>query len=108
MSGAASRSKGRRGQQDAQALLKSRDWSVAELNAGTAKEDFWACDLNSGRTYSVEVKNTTAITLAHKRQAMRQAEAARLPWMLLSHIAGTSSWLVQRQGERPVVWHQEA
>ena len=26
------------------------------------------------------------------------------PWMLLSKIAGTSSWLVQRQGMAPVVW----
>lgn len=108
MSGAASRSKGRRGQQDARALLTARDWSVAELNSGTAVADFWACDLQRGTTYCVEVKNATSITLAHRRQAMAQAQEARMPWMLLSRIAGTSSWLVQRQGERPVVWHQEA
>lgn len=107
MSGAASRSKGRRGQAEAQALLRARDWSVAELNAGTAREDFWACDLLTGKTYSVEVKNTTAITTAHRVQAMRQAQTAKLPWMLCSKIAGTSSWLIQRQGERPVVWHME-
>ena len=69
---AASRNKGRRGQQEAQDLLKSRDWSVAELNSGTAKEDFWACDLVGGKTYSVEVKNTTAITVAHRKQALEQ------------------------------------
>ena len=101
----ASRSKGRRGQQEARELLTARDWSVAELNAGTAAEDFWACDLASGKTYSVEVKNTVAITQAHRKQAMTQAAKAKLPWMLVSKIAGTSSWLVQRHGERPAVWH---
>lgn len=103
---AASRNKGRRGQQEAQDLLKSRDFSVGELNSGTAKEDFWACDLNSGKTWSVEVKNTTAITVAHRKQCMEQAARSKLPWLLMSKIAGTSSWLVQRQGEKPVVWSQ--
>ena len=50
MAGKATRSKGRRGQQEFANLLRSLDWSVAELNAGTA------------------------------------------------------SWLVQRQGDRPVCW----
>lgn len=104
---AAQRSKGRRGQQEAHALLTARDWSVAELNSGTSAEDFWACDLATGRTFSVEVKNAVVITLAHRKQAMAQAAKARLPWMLMAKIAGTSSWLVQRQGERPVVWHTE-
>ena len=103
---AASRNKGRRGQLEARELLTSRDWSVAELNSGTAKEDFWACDLVGGKTYSVEVKNTTAITVAHRKQCMEQAARSKLPWLLLSKIAGTSSWLVQRQGEKPVVWNQ--
>ncbi len=101
---AASRNKGRRGQQEAQDLLKSRDWSVAELNSGTAAEDFWACNLVAGKTYSVEVKNTVSITTAHRKQAQTQAAKSKLPWMLLSKIAGTSSWLVQRQGMAPVVW----
>ena len=85
-------------------MLQGRDWSVAELNGGTSAEDFVACDLAAGKTYSVEVKNTVAITVAHRRQAMEQAKQRRLPWMLLSHIAGTSSWLVQREGDKPVVW----
>lgn len=103
---AASRNKGRKGQQEARALLTARDWSVAELNAGTEAEDFWACDLNNGKTYSVEVKNTVSITTAHRKQAQTQADKARLPWMLVSKIAGTSSWLVQRKGANPVVWHE--
>lgn len=102
----ASRDKGRRGQREAQALLTSRDWSVAELNAGTAAEDFIAVDRYNGQSYSVEVKNTVSITTAHRSQAMAQAKARRLPWMLLSKIAGTGSWLVQRQGHRPAVWHE--
>ena len=101
--GKASRSKGRRGQQEARTLLESRDWTCAELNAGTSAEDFIAVS-PEGKSYSAEVKNTVSITTAHREQAMRQAKARRLPWMLLSHIAGTSSWLVQRQGETPVVW----
>ena len=85
----------------AQDLLLDRDWCVAELNAGTAAEDFWATD-ETGVTWSIEVKNTAAITTAHRQQAMRQA--GRLPWMLMSHIAGTNAWLIQRKGQNPTVW----
>ena len=99
----ASRSKGRRGQCEAANMLRSRDFSVAELNAGTVAEDFIAVS-PSGISYSVEVKNTVAITVEHRNQAMRQAKARKLPWMLVSKIAGTSCWLIQRQNESPVVW----
>jgi len=102
----ASRDKGRRGQREAQALLADRDYSVAELNAGSAVEDMLAVD-TFGKTWSVEVKNTVAITTAHRAQAMAQAKARKLPWMLLSKIAGTSSWLVQRQGMPPTVWNEK-
>jgi hypothetical protein len=101
--GSASRAKGRKGQCAAQHLLQGRDWSVAELNGGTAVEDFIAIDPD-GKSFSVEVKNTVSITQAHRAQAIMQAAKRRLPWMLLSKIAGTSSWLVQRKGELPVVW----
>lgn len=101
----ASRDKGRRGQREAQALLQSRDWRTAELNAGTAVEDMIATDPD-GKAWAVEVKNTVAITTAHRAQAMAQGKARRLPWMLLSKIAGTRSWLVQRQNQRPAVWHE--
>ena len=101
----ASRAKGRKGQQEAAELLRSRDWSVAELNAGTASEDFIAVSPD-GKSYSVEVKNTVAITLAHKRQAIAQGRARKLPWLLASKIADSSSWLIQRQGEKPIVWSE--
>ena len=102
----ASRNKGRRGQREAALLLKSRDWSVAELNAGTVAEDFIAIDTD-GISYSVEVKNTVSITAAHRQQAIRQADARKLPWMLISKIAGTDCWLVQRKHKKPVVWQEQ-
>ena len=101
----ASRNKGRKGQREAADLLRSRDWNVVEVNAGTAVEDFIAIDTN-GITYSVEVKNTVSIDLAHKKQAMKQASARKLPWLLVSKIADSSSWLIQRKGEKPVVWSE--
>lgn len=100
---AASRNKGRKGQREAGELMRSRDWKVAELNAGTVAEDFIAVD-PQGKSWSVEVKNTVAITEAHRKQAMTQAAKRRMPWLLVSKISGTSCWLVQRQGEKPVVW----
>ena len=104
--GKASRDKGRRGQQQFSALLKDRDWSVAELNNGHSVEDFIVIS-PSGKSYAAEVKNTVAITKAHKDQAMAQAKARNLPWLLGSKIDGTSCFLIQRQGEEPVVWCQK-
>ena len=96
MAGRATRDKGRRGQQAAKRLLADRDWRVIEANSGEAEADMLAID-TLGKTWLVEVKNTAAITTAHREQAMRQAKAKRLPWMLMSHIAGTADWLIQRQ-----------
>jgi len=103
MPGRATRSKGRRGQTEALNLLRNRDWTVADLSAGVDSEDGLACDTD-GNWWALEVKNCTSITLAHRRQAMEQAKRRRLPWLLMHKIAGTSSWLVQRQGRAPVVW----
>lgn len=103
MSGKATRSKGRRGETEAKLLLESRDWVVWDLTAGLATEDLIANDPD-GKGWIIEVKNTTAITMAHRKQAMDQAKARKMPWMLMSKIAGTGSWLVQRQGLKPTVW----
>lgn len=100
------RSKGRRGQRELAELLRSRDWVVRETNAGTAVEDFIAID-GAGSAWAVECKNTVSITAKHREQAMRQAEAAKLPWMLASKIAGTRCWLIQRKFHSPVVWGGE-
>ena len=105
--GKASRAKGRRGESAVVDLLTARDWSVADLTAGKAGEDLLVVDPD-GVTWAVEVKTTKAITTAHRSQAMAQAQARRAArWMLVSKIEGTSSWLVQRQGQRPVVWHAQ-
>ena len=106
MAGRATRDKGRRGQQAAKRLLADRDWRVIEANSGEAEADMLAID-TAGRTWLVEVKNTAAITTAHREQAMRQAREKRLPWMLASKIAGTSDWLIQRQGMASVIWREK-
>ena len=104
MTGRASRAKGARGQSEFKALLLDRDWSVDTLTAVIASGDLIATDPD-GYLWCVEVKNCAGILPAHKRQAMAQAKARRLPWLLASRIAGSSSWLVQRQNTAPVVWH---
>ena len=103
MSGKATRAKGRRGETQAKELLQSLHYRVHDLTAGLDSEDLVATD-PYGKTWSVEVKNTVAITTAHRADAMARAKASRLPWMLMSAIAGTGCWLVQRQGHRPAVW----
>ncbi len=97
------RNKGRRGQLEVANMLRSRDWIVAELNSGTACEDFLAT-CPRGTQYAVEVKNTVDIKQSHRKQAMEQAAKRKLPWMLVSKIAGTRFWLVQRQHQNAVVW----
>lgn len=102
--GKLSRTKGRVGQTEFSNMLKERDWTVVDTSAGQSVEDVFAIDCN-GVQWSVEIKKTTMITLAHVKQAMEQAKKRKVRWMLANHIAGTSSWLVRRQGEKPVVWH---
>lgn len=86
-------------------MLRERDWIVADLSAGIATEDLLAKDPDGG-DWSVEVKMTKAITVEHRKQAQEQAKQRRARWMLCSHIEGTSSWLVQRQGCLPTVWQE--
>ncbi|MGQ9671481.1 MAG: hypothetical protein ACUVWY_15195 [Desulfosoma sp.] len=75
------------------------------ITAGVMREDMIATDPDGNR-WSVEVKNTSSITAAHLKQAREQAMARKLPWMLANKLEGTRSWLVRRQGHRPVVWHE--
>ena len=106
MPGKSTRAKGRRGETEAKALLSSRDWVVADLSAGLSTEDLLSTDPD-GKVWAVEVKNTATITQAHRKQAQEQGKKRRAAWMLMSKIAGTSSWLIQRQGEKPAVWHNQ-
>lgn len=104
--GKAQRAKGSRGQTAAKHLLLDRDWKVISTTAGIKTEDFVATD-QFGKQWSIEVKNCAVITQAHRKQAMDQAKKRGLPWMLISKIAGTSSWLVQRQDCLPMVWNEK-
>lgn len=106
MSGNTSRSKGRRGETAFKNLLTARDWTVADLTSGLASEDLLVID-GDGITWACEVKNTMNIMQAHYFQAKKQAALRKARWMLANKIAGTKSWLVRRQGEKPVVWHEE-
>lgn len=106
MSGRASRDKGRRGHAAFAALLAERDWVAAETQAGQRSEDFLA-QCPDGKLYAVEVKNTVSTGPEHVRQAVEQARkrGRGVRWLLAWHIPGESSWLVRRQGCKPVVWH---
>lgn len=101
------RRKGAKGQSVAASLLRDRDWIVDQVTSGIASHDLTGTDI-SGKTYAIEVKNVAGILPAHKRQAIEQGKNRRLPWMLMSHIEGSSSWLIQRQSELPTVWHQKS
>ena len=101
----AQRDKGRRGQAEFGNLIRSRDWDVVDTSSGMACEDMVAKDAD-GVYWSIEVKNTVAITTAHRAQAIAQGNKRKLPWLLASKIAGTSAWLIQRKGEKPVVWSE--
>lgn len=107
MSGKASRNKGAKGQREFKALLSDRDWVFDAITAGISAADLIGTD-PTGRTWCIEVKNCAGILPAHKKQAMDQGKSRRLPWLLASKIAGSSSWLIQRQGEAPQVWHEKA
>lgn len=99
----AQRDKGRRGQTAAEKLLQYRGYKTDPITAGVKREDIVAVDPD-GVGWAVEVKNCNAITVGHRQQAMEQASKRNLRWMLMSKIAGTRAWLIQRQGEIPTVW----
>lgn len=103
---ATERRKGRAGQAAAKRLLLDRDWTVAGTESGSSIEDIVGIDPDN-KIWAIEVKNTRSITTAHRAKAMLWASRRRAHWMLMNHIAGTSSWLIQRQGERPVVWREK-
>lgn len=103
--GASQRRKGATGQRIAANMLRDRDWQVDQITAGIKSEDLIATGPD-GRRWSCEVKNCATMNQAQRKQAMEQARKRKLPWMLMRKIAGSSSWLVERQGERPAVWHE--
>lgn len=106
MSGLKSRNKGVMGQRIAADLLRDRDWTVSQLTSGVSSEDLIAT-CPDGKCYSVEVKNTKSLTPEHIHQAKVQAERKKLRWMCMRKLFNTRSWLVERQGQLPQVWHEK-
>ena len=104
VAGAGCRNKGARGQGRFAAILRARDYDVTQVTAGILAEDLVA--RRDDKVWSVEVKNTKAWQPGFLKQARAQAALRRARWMLAWSIPGTRSWLVLRQGERPVLWHE--
>ena len=98
--------KGGIGRRRAKMLLLDRDWQMEPTMDGIKADDLVVID-PSGQQWSVEVKNTKLIGVHHRQQAQAQANVRDLPWMLMSRIFGTGSWLIQRAGEKPVCWHEK-
>jgi len=113
-----SRRKGRDAQTAFRLMLEDRDWSVLPTVAGQK-----CCDLiaapptpaiagwvsNEGDYIAWEVKDTKLIGRpAFLAQAKRQAKEHKMPWGLACHLWGTTSWIVERQGEKPTIWHERS
>ena len=105
MTGRQSRAKGRQGETTARHMLEERDYECEDLSAGRASCDILACS-SKGVWFSVEVKNRDVIPVLDARKQARQNAKRGTRWMTMCHIAGSRSWLVERQGERPTVWHE--
>jgi Holliday junction resolvase-like predicted endonuclease len=103
-----SRSKGKRGERKAGELLVDNDYNVlANTGDGVECEDF-IVQCPSSNIYSVEVKNRKVIDItAFKKQASTNAKKKKLLWLIMAKIEGSSSWLIWRQNERPIVWHEK-
>lgn len=104
MAGRKTRHKGKAGELEAKSLLASRDWVVHDLENGLENADMLASD-PYGIVWLIEVKNCINILSSHRKQAMEQGRKSKQRWMLMSKIAGTKSWLIQRQNELPSIWH---
>lgn len=108
MAGNAARSKGRKGEREAKALLKDKDFTIlADTTGGLSTGDLVAKG-PSGTVYDVEVKNRKVVNVAQfVGQARKNAERSKVDWMVLAKLDGTSSWLVLAKNRLPVVWHSK-
>lgn len=99
------RNKGRTGRYKFRLLLESRDWKVTTTTEGKDGEDLLSTDPD-GVVWAVEVKDVKLIDPRHLVQAKEQAKKRKARWFLANHIPGYgNSWLIQRQGYLPCVWH---
>lgn len=104
--GRSQRNKGRRGESTAKQLLTDRDYEIlADTSSGLSTDDLVVM-APDGKIWSVECKNTKLMDIPKFRsQAIRNAK--KRAWMLLLKIDQTTSWLVLRKAEKPVVWHEK-
>ena len=100
-----SRSKGRKGETRAEALLLEHDFIVYDMTSGKKCADFIAHD-PTGVIWSVEVKNRIVWEFEPFYAQAKRYRKGKSRWMLMLHIPQTSSWLVLRQGMKPTVWHE--
>jgi len=103
-----SRSKGKRGEREARDLLGDNDWIILANTAdGSEVEDIIAKNPKD-IVYSIEVKNRKVIDMIKfRKQAKANAAKKRLPWMIMTKIEGTRSWLIWQKGFKPKVWHKK-
>jgi hypothetical protein len=99
------RNKGRRAESAFKLELGNRDWIVADLSAGCKDADLIATD-PAGRRWICEVKDHKLLKPDEwRKQAQTQAAKHKSPWLLAYHVPGYAGlWVVERQGERPVIW----
>lgn len=86
-------------------MLEERDYTCEDLSAGHASCDILAIDPR-GIAYAVEVKDRVLIDIRAVRKQARTNAKRHTRWMLMCHIPDSKSWIVERQGERPCVWHE--
>ena len=106
MSGARSRSKGRRAEGIVALMLAERDYTVVDSTSGKAGPDFLAT--RGGIAWSFEVKDQKLLDPCRWREQARSQQLRGTRWALAYHLPGSSSWVVEMQGLAPRVWHQRS
>ena len=101
--GKSQRDKGRRGEGTVALLLEERDYIVTDTTAGKTEPDLIA--LKDGIMWAVEVKDHIVLHPNQwRKQARENAKRKKMRWMLVYHLPGYRSWVVERQGCDPAFW----
>lgn len=99
------RTKGRKGETTARRMLEARDYTCEDLSAGRASCDILA--LKDGVAWAVEVKDRVLLAPYDFRKQARANAKKGTRWMVMAHWAGTSAWVIERQGQRPSIWFEQ-
>lgn len=108
MAGRTSRDRGKRGENEAEAVLIERGYEVLDTTDGKAICDFVAT--RHRKRYAVEVKHQKGINLEKfTAQAREQGKALRMPWLLMIRLPGHPyQFLVVASDIPPTVWRGNA